>query len=99
LVGYACFYVARGLGRVTMLRFSPRRLERVTFGLLRRGPRVQLHDLDRCDVVVDVSGRRPGLVILPRTQASKRASYTLPRRAELVEAALRAVLSQGEGGD
>jgi hypothetical protein len=92
LIGYGSFYLARALGHARYLRIRPGLLELVQYGVRGRQLTADRYPTDRTDVVLDLSGRRVALGILPRQTTPARAWVSLPRNPELIETILQAAL-------
>jgi len=95
LGGYVLFFLGRALGRVRYVLIGPGVVEVVQRGLRPGSSTVRRHDLTQADVILDLTGRRIGLGIMPRQAGRKQFWFSRPFRGPLLDAVFLAVLSDG----
>ncbi|HUU84112.1 MAG TPA: hypothetical protein VM243_11470 [Phycisphaerae bacterium] len=93
VVAYSYLQVITVLGRRHYFRFAPGVAQYLTFGIIGRRAKVQAIDLRNADATLDLTGPSVILATIPSPPSSGSRCYHLARRADVIEACLRAALS------
>lgn len=93
-LAYLGYHVLAWLGRLRYLRLAPGVVEWVRFPVRPGPPRIERVDARAADAALDLTGLWPILTLTPRAGGRRRA-WRLPRkRADVIEAVMRALLSE-----